>query len=171
MAASAASSSASRVASSGLFSTATRAETLRIAGTRCWACSTGAPEICHVVPHHDPQVTPDHPIFSSTTTSNKLTSPTLFRFLYGSKLGCLPSITKTHTTQFLFAALAIPSSTRHLTLDTSFSPQIYSTSLILNAKIMLAENRLQQMPESLFHPFRGRYRRVRTISNMKLTQT
>ncbi|KAJ5359985.1 hypothetical protein N7517_009176, partial [Penicillium concentricum] len=50
------SSSGSSIASSGLFSAATKAETLRIAGTTCWACSTRAPEICHVVPHHDPQI-------------------------------------------------------------------------------------------------------------------
>ncbi|KAJ5509084.1 hypothetical protein N7527_011227 [Penicillium freii] len=48
-------SSSSSVASSG-FSAATKAETFRIAGTKCWACSTTAPEIRHVVPHHDPQI-------------------------------------------------------------------------------------------------------------------
>ncbi|KAJ5773747.1 hypothetical protein N7457_008643 [Penicillium paradoxum] len=58
-----ASSSGSSIASSGLFSAATKAETLRIAGTTCWACSTRAPEICHVVPHHDPQVLLEYPIF------------------------------------------------------------------------------------------------------------
>lgn len=39
-------------------------------------------------------------------------------------------ITEAHTTQFLFAALAIPSLTCQLTLDTSFPPQIYSALLI-----------------------------------------
>ena len=70
----AATSSASSVASSGLFSAATKAETLRIAGTKCWACSTAAPEICHVVPHHDPQVTPDYPIFLTTKLTTSLCS-------------------------------------------------------------------------------------------------
>ncbi|CAG8901713.1 unnamed protein product [Penicillium egyptiacum] len=48
--------SCSSIASSGLFSAATKAETLRLAGAKCWACSTAAPEICHVVPHPDPQI-------------------------------------------------------------------------------------------------------------------
>ncbi|KAJ5130277.1 uncharacterized protein N7515_006316 [Penicillium bovifimosum] len=55
----AASSSSSSIASSGpsgVFSAATKSETLRLAGTECWACSTRMPDICQVVLNHDPQI-------------------------------------------------------------------------------------------------------------------
>ncbi|KAJ5178231.1 uncharacterized protein N7500_000930 [Penicillium coprophilum] len=94
------SSSGSSIAISGFFSAAIQAETLRIAGTTYWACSTRAPDICHVVPHHDPQ----------------LKSPALFKFMYGSKLGCLPSTIKTPKTQFPLCGSC------HTELDMSLDP-------------------------------------------------